>query len=247
MVTGYITISGETYATGGITMAASSFGLSEIHTVMFSDNSALYCPYYDITNGKIVLYQLRNTNEDAASTQDTFYVLDSDNAADEELVKVRSGGSGFGMFGVGVDGLGTEGFVFAKDSSTVLAIMDSSFCEDFGDTVFYDEDGLLYRLYHNASVTGYKHDYMIPYNYGRDIIRVRYASNASSLGVPLYFDHDQSEKDEKFTAASPTNANGGFFVVTEYAMLSWDDPVSYEVSDGTSLITTTLRFVAFGL
>lgn len=240
---GYITLS-STYNTGGESVTAANLGLAKVDNVYLLINSGIYSPYYDYTNSKVLLYQPLAASNITASAKDSFFVLDDNSAADQELVKVRPVGM-FGLLGVGMPDVGSESFVFARDSSTVLAIVDSAMCEDFGDTIYFDEDGAIYRLYHSGSVTGYKTDYYIPYAGGDRLLRVRYAANSGARGVALYFDHNETEKDQKFTVVSPTNANGRIITENDYVYSASRKSISAQVQSATA-ISSVIYFFAVG-
>ena len=241
---GYVTLS-STYNTGGESVTAANLNLVKIDNIMLLANTGIYAPYFDYTNSTILLYQPQTAGTVTASALDSFFVLDDNDAATNgELVKVRPVGM-WGLLGVGLPDVGTESYVLARDSATYLAIVDSVMCEDFGDSIYFDEDGATYRLYHSGSVTGYLSDYYVPYYGGDRLLRIRYAAKPGVLGVALYFDHDETEKDQKFTVVSPTNVDGRIITETNYAVLGWRKPVSYQVASGTA-ISSVIYFMAIG-
>jgi len=260
VVIGYITISGEAYATGGISLPASSFGLSHIkHITLHPFGTGTYSRVryiYDYTNSKLIAIESPNsgTTMFTASQADSFFVLDADNAANERPVVVRATTPPYAIL-VGVQGaLTTNAFVLARDSSTVLPIFDTVLVGDVGlnvgvvggDTVFYDEDGTD-RLLYNGTVQGNKGDLYVSYGSasGR-LIKIAYSATARTAGVPLYWDHDQSAADEKFTAVSPTNADGRFFATATYTALPYRITSGAEYKNGATLGNTTVYFVAIG-
>ena len=156
---------------------------------------------------------------------------------------------------VGVQGaLTTEAFVFARDSSTILPMFDTVLVGDVGlnvgvvaaDTVYYDEDGTD-RLLYSGYVQGNFGDLYVPYGgVTGKLVKIKYLSRADTCAVPLYWDHNQAEKDEKFTAVSPTDADGRFFAGTTYTALPYRISSGTEYKNGASLTGVVIYFVAIG-
>ena len=253
---GSIAISAETYATGGFALSAASLGLNTVDHLTLTSGAYLYDYVYDYTNGKVKVYLRLGaySSMHTASTADSFFVLDADAAASERPVVIQPVAPPFARF-IGVQGaLTTNAYVFARDSSTTLAMFDSVNADEVGltgnvdgaDTVYYDEDGT-YRLLYSGGTCGNLGDLYVPYGgHAGKVILVHYSATAGASGVPLYWDHDQSAEDEKFTAVSPTDADGRFAASATYGTLARRVVGGEEYNNGVTLTGVTIYFIAYG-
>lgn len=258
-VRGYVTLTDETYATGGFALSAASLGLHSVEKIDLVPGTGAYAhdAIYDYTNEKVKVYfRLSGMSATATySSADTFFVLDADAAANERPIVIDAVAAPIARLVASTGALGSEAFVFARDSSTILSILDTVRAPNVGelseamvggDTLYFDEDGS-YRLYYSGSVLGNLGDLYVPYGgVVCKVFRVAYAANAGALGVPVYFDHNEAEKDQKFTFVSPTDADGSFTGTLTYSYLNRRVLSSEEYTNGGSLASYVLHFIAYG-
>jgi len=256
---GSIAVSSETYATGGFALSAASLGLDKVDHITLTAHTANYEFVYDYTNGKVLAYYRRvNSSMYTAVSGDSFFVLDDNDAATNGVpVALDPFNVPYGRFVALAGDLGAAGWTYARDSSSVLAMGDTIHQAEIGflseaivgaDSIFWDEDGTTDRLYHSGSVSGIVKDIYVPYG-GIEcrLLKVKYAANAAALGVCLYWDHDETEKDQKFTAVAVGNADGRFAANSTYTAMSTRIVSNVaEFNNGSSLTGVTIYFIAYG-
>lgn len=209
-----------TYPTGGETITAATFGLSNIGTVEFDSERLGYLFDYvrataSGTTGKVVVYSGGNISGTVAAPTFTGTAIASESITltDDDAAATN----GKAVFIQDIDGIGgrfISDLATSVDGTGTLATSGSFY------TVAYDSTsaparGKVYRLYFDEDATTgsrflanfiNQKDHYVALPNGTTI-KIVHSATASSLGVAVYF-KKAGTQTAKLLFVSPTNANG---------------------------------------
>ena len=197
----------SSYLTGGEVLTAATLGFNVVQDA-FPQQQSGYTPFYDRSNGKLMLYWTPDPagTSAVAGAGATIEVTDNDSAASAGLVvyfhtdEVSELGLHIGHLESITAGNADSFFALSSGGATIKVVDDDA-ANTAGKQIYFDEDGTAEGRF--KIVADPAQDHYVRASDG-SLLKLAYDADAATEGVALYFDDDAANDYERIQFISPT-------------------------------------------